>query len=308
MPETLPKKEPPSRRLARRASAVLLAGLIGLGGWIGYGQLHADALLREAKQAAQRREHLQALAQFDLYLAERPNDAEASFLAARAARRGNDLRRARELLDRAEQLGWVANAIAVERSLLRVQRGGLAAEEAFLHDLLQRDHPDSVLILETLCLAYFQVFNVPVAEGLLVKWTEAEKDNPTPLVLLGDLHMWMGHKAEALEAFAEAARRGPNEPEALSKYGELLLEFHRSPEALQQFEAASRCAGAGREVWLGLARCKIEMGELDAARQILERLDQTHDDPEILHERGRLEFMAHDYARSEDYLRKAIEM
>jgi tetratricopeptide (TPR) repeat protein len=294
------------RRVVRGAAALAIAGLIGFGVWAGYEQLRVDALRRAAEEAAARRDHAEALALFERYLAERPSDAEAVFLAARAARRSDNPSRAKELLDRAQRLGWVANAIVLERSLLRVQRGGLQEEEGWLHTCLERGHPDSVLILEALSLAYYQVFNIPAAGEMLEKWAEADKDNPAPLVTKGDLEMWVGLKSQALESYTEAVRRGPDDLEARIRCGELLLELHRAPDALSHYEAAVRRRPEDHAARLGLARCRIELGDVDAARGILDELLRARpDDHEALHERGRLELLASDPARAEPYLRQA---
>src|SRR5262249_54383138 len=148
--------------------------------------------------------------------------------------------RAKEMLDRAQRLGWGANAIVLERSLLHVRQGGLEQEGAWLLTCLQRGHPDSVLILEALSIAYYQVFNIPADGEMLERWAEADKDNPAPLVTKGDLEMWVGLKSKALESYTEAVRRGPDDVEGQVRCGELLLELRRAPEALSHYEAALR--------------------------------------------------------------------
>src|SRR5262245_7885764 len=119
--------------LGRRPGLVLLT-LAALGG-AGFGgarlarhvgaEAHYRAARRHLEQAdrAQRRVHLacarEELARcLDIW----PHSAEVHFLAARTARRQGDYADAARQLGLAGKLGWVEEALGVERALLAAQR------------------------------------------------------------------------------------------------------------------------------------------------------------------------------------------
>ncbi|MBL7650297.1 MAG: hypothetical protein JNK74_29435, partial [Candidatus Hydrogenedentes bacterium] len=58
--------------------------------------------------------------------------------------------RAKRLLDEAERLGWVEEALFLERLLLRAQGGEYPAVEKVLEKALEKEHPDTPLILEVM--------------------------------------------------------------------------------------------------------------------------------------------------------------
>src|SRR5437867_11645778 len=72
-----------------------------------------------------RHDFVESRRQLDICIREWPNSAQTRFLAARTARRAGDLKEAQLLLKDAERLGWVPEAIELERGLISVQGGGL---------------------------------------------------------------------------------------------------------------------------------------------------------------------------------------
>src|ERR1700730_5294 len=132
-----------SRGLWRALLVMTVVGLIGFAAWVIYGQVLAGVRHGGALEATGRRDFAGALELLERYLTHHPTDAEATFLAARTARRAGDLRRAGHLLDEADRLGWVPAPVLLERSLLRVQRGGLLSEKDYLGVcLMKAGHPD----------------------------------------------------------------------------------------------------------------------------------------------------------------------
>src|SRR5262249_44805318 len=72
-----------------------------------------------------------------------PKNGRVHFLMAQAARRAGDLDDAARSLRLAEQYGWVAEAIDLEKTLANVQQGDLEREPV-LASFVQRDHPDKL--------------------------------------------------------------------------------------------------------------------------------------------------------------------
>src|SRR5262245_3366472 len=111
---------------------LVLVIALAVAGWWGYGQVVAwrhfsaaeAALAREDPQGAS--EHLEAC------IAAWPSSGQVRFLAARAARHEGRWTEAGRRLDEAAERGWVAEAIDLERALLRAQSGELHEVEEHL--------------------------------------------------------------------------------------------------------------------------------------------------------------------------------
>src|SRR5579859_989913 len=139
--------------LRRRPWLLLLFGLALVAGGLGVRavyrsiqiELHARAAERHLEQSdhTRRRAHLISTRdEFARCLEIDPNSAEFHFLAARTARRLGDGEAASHHLARAEQLGWVPEAIDLERALTQAQRGDVEEVEPVLLSFVERDHPD----------------------------------------------------------------------------------------------------------------------------------------------------------------------
>jgi tetratricopeptide (TPR) repeat protein len=106
-----------------------------------------------------------------------PDNARFHFLAARTARRLDDNDEAERLLDRAAQLGWVKEAIDLERALAQAQRGDLRPIEGVLVSFVARDHPEKARILEALSRGYLATYRLHRALACLDSWLEFQPDN-----------------------------------------------------------------------------------------------------------------------------------
>src|SRR5262245_3484250 len=106
------------RRLVGGVVALSILAAITFGIWMLYQEVRVAGWEREARSAGDRREFGRALELWERCMAARPDDAGAVFQAARTARRAGNLHKADQLLKEAEWLGWVENALLLERSLL----------------------------------------------------------------------------------------------------------------------------------------------------------------------------------------------
>jgi predicted Zn-dependent protease len=296
------------RWFGRAALALTVLGMAGFGAWVALRQFRIEGLRREALSDIEHHDLASGLARLEAYLQERSSDPEATFLAARTARRTGDLKKADHLLREAERLGWVENALLLERSLLRVHHGGLRSEEGYLRACVERGHPDGVLILEVLAPAYVRSFDVPAASEALDKWMQLEPSNPMPRVMKAEVLMRLRKRQEVVDLLREAVQLAPDDADIRARYAEALLDSKRPEEAWGHYEWLIRYRGNDRAIRLGVARCKVALGEVDEGRRLLDALlHERLNDPEVLHERGRLELDTGDAATAEEWLRQAVK-
>jgi predicted Zn-dependent protease len=287
-------------------AACALAAL-GFAGWRVSVEARAARDLREGRAALERDDLATARARLAACLETRPESAEAHFLAARAARRAGDLSDAQRSLRAAEKYGWIPEAIDLERALIAARSGNLANVEKYLVACVEKDHPDTVQILEVLAPLYIQDFRLTEAQVYLQEWVKRKPDAVQAWTWLGDVDERLQRTKDAAVAYAEAAQRAPDDADARLRLARVLVELRRGSEALPHFEKLFREKPDDAGVRLGLARCRIELGDLDAARCLLDDLlaDQPQD-ADALTERGRLELEAGHAAEAEPWLRRAV--
>jgi tetratricopeptide (TPR) repeat protein len=152
-----------------------------------------------------------------------PNNPRVNFLMAQAARRTGDPDEAGRYLRRAEQLGWVAEAIDLEKALADVQQGDLERLEPVLASFVQRDHPDKLLILEALVQGSRRTYQLPRALSYLDTWLGFQPDSVRALVWRGETLLLVGRNQDALADYRKAIKLDPQEDEARLTLAELFL-------------------------------------------------------------------------------------
>ncbi len=160
----------PARRLVprlasrpRRALAVLaLLALIALAAWpLGQAGLAAYHLRAGRRAVAlyhnpQAQDHLQACLRL------RPREPEALLLAARVARRVGSFELAGQCLDRCQDVGD-AEALVLERVLLRAARGEVDEVSAYCRARVETDHPAAPLVREALAAGLTRAYRLQEA-------------------------------------------------------------------------------------------------------------------------------------------------
>jgi tetratricopeptide (TPR) repeat protein len=81
--------------------------------------------------------------------------------------------------------------------------------------------------------------------------------------------------AEALQFFDQSAKLNPKYAATYLRYGDALLQFKQNEEALQQFNAALSIENSSN-AHVGLARIALSKGDLNAAREHLEKATQAN--------------------------------
>src|SRR5205823_6137844 len=129
----------------------------------------------------------------EVYLTVWPRDPEAHRLAARAARLTGDLPGCEAHLEEAIRLhGGATEAVQLEYLLLRVQTGRVDEVAPALFDSVDKRHPETPVILETLSRAYMDRLRYQAAFACLSRWIEDNPPTPKPF-------HWRGCVWERLE-------------------------------------------------------------------------------------------------------------
>jgi tetratricopeptide (TPR) repeat protein len=225
---------------------------------------------------------------------------------AQAARRAGDLDDATRSLRRAEEIGWVKEAIDLERALAAVQQGDLEQVQPMLTSFLERDHPDKLLILEALAQGCRRTYRLPEALAYLEAWLAIQPDSVRALVWHGETLLLLGRERDALEDYRKAVEFDPLEDEARLKVAELLLALHQPVEASAHFTELLRRHPEQGEGLLGMARCRAEQGDSAGAVNLLDQLLSLQ--PQhwgALAERGKIVLDAGNSQDAEQWLRRA---
>jgi tetratricopeptide (TPR) repeat protein len=296
-------------------SAALVC-ILAVVAYVVYPQVSAEVHCRRAEEAlarslrvkggaplAEARDHLASC------LKVWPNKPRVNFLMAQAARRAGDLDDAARYLERAEQAGWVVEAIDLEKALAAVQKGDLERMEPVLASFVQRDHPDKLLILEALVQGCRRTYQLPKALTYLDTWLAAQPDSVRALLWRGEALLLAGRHTDALADYRTAIQLDPQEDEARLKLAELYLVLHQPADARPHFTELLKRQPDQAEALLGLARCNVEQGDAVEAVNLLDRLLALQ--PEhaaALAERGKIAVDAGNFTDAEKWLRHAARV
>jgi Tfp pilus assembly protein PilF len=281
--------------------------LIGLGGYISGVHIWAEWHYRQAERALQRRDFTTAQAHLAQCLTVRRNSPDVHLLAARTARRAGAYSEAERYLSDYRRLGGVPEALDLERALLLVQRGEVARFENYLWDCVQKDHPDSVLLLEALTWGYMKTFRLPEAAQSLQVWLERDPDDVQALLWHAEVAERRQQHPQALDDYRRVLELQPERDATRLRLAELLVTMHQSSDALPYFEELHARQPDNSAVLRGMARCRWDLGQVEEARQLLDTLlaSRPHD-VEGLYEQGRLALQLGRSAEAEDRLRQAV--
>jgi tetratricopeptide (TPR) repeat protein len=299
----------------RRALAVLIGlTLLGVGGWFGWRQLGAWNHYRQAEEALERRDFLEAADHLNACLQVWPRSAATHFLAARAARRANHLDEAAEHLAACELLGGPVEAIVLEEYLIGAQRGELADVEKKLLACISQDHPDTPLILDVLTWQLKEEHRLQEALTYLDLWIERRPNEREAHIRRGWVREHLMDVEGAIDAYRDALAADP-ERDRIEKdrvrlrLGQLLVQKNRGRQAVRHFEIMSERQPRNPDVILGLARCYLQLNRQEKARKLLDDLlaDQP-DNGQALGERGRLALDLGHIDEAESRLQRAARL
>jgi tetratricopeptide (TPR) repeat protein len=279
--------DPRPRRRFRRwiilfGLAVLVPGL-----WFGGRQLWAWHHLRAAEQALKRYEFSEALDEFECCLQVWDTSIPLRLQAARAARRGGRLDRADKHLEVCEKTA-VTPESALERALIRAQKGDLKQWATPLMNLVREGHPDTVLILEALSKGLIIIDRPREAVAVVSMLLEKAPDHPEAHFLRGHLSEQDGQLGNALRHYRRALELAPHRTPYQVWLANALVQSGQSTEARPLFEELLRRSPDDPAVLLGATRCMRALGQSQAALVHLDALLRDHPDhAEGWVERGR---------------------
>jgi tetratricopeptide (TPR) repeat protein len=294
-------------RQRSRRLLVLLAALLVLLGLGAGAHLWAHWHYRQGQQALGRRDFAGAQHHFTQCLKVWPDSSAVHLLAARAARKAGAFDDTERFLRRCRELGGDDEAVTLEHLLLRVQRGRLAEVERQLAARVLQGHPDSVLILEVLTVAYLHTYQLVAAQECLRRWLELEPDRLEAWLLRARVFERLNNATEALASYRRVVELDPDNDDARLQMAGHLANGNEVQEALAQFEYLRRNQGDTPSVLKGLACCRRALNQPEEARRLLEAvLAENPRDWRALGERGRLALQYESAAEAEKWFRQAV--
>lgn len=263
----------------RRASLVLALSLTLLaGGW--YARVYywlPRKSLEEAELALKQGEFERARLGLEKCLAAWPKDPRVYFLLARTARRAGDLDQAeRHLLDcehlQDDRSDPRLGDTKLEWVLILAQRGKLPEAERFLRRRIQEEHPDQLLILETLSWEFMRRSRFSDALALLNLWLEKQPDDYEALVRRGWVEEHMFATDQAAIDYRKALALRPDRDNVRQRLTEVLLKRNRTTDALAEAEELLRRQPDHPDANYCYACCLRLLGRNQEAEQRLDRL------------------------------------
>ncbi|MBX9581753.1 MAG: tetratricopeptide repeat protein [Gemmataceae bacterium] len=294
----------------RRWRLVILLGLVaGVAaaavGYSAWERRKVDRLLADGERALAAREYGQARELLDRYLAERPADAHARLLAARAARHTKAYRDAAEHLRRCRADGGEAEPIEVEEALLDVLTGDERPVPA-LRERARRDDDLALVVLEVLVQHDLDTYQLGYALDGFSRYLARRPDDLHALLGRGFVRERFLDFAAAAADYRRAVAAHPADDRARLKLADTLLIAGTPDEALEHYRWLADRWPDRPPVRLGLARCLRRLARPDEAATLLDGLLAEYPDHgETLWERGELELDRGRLEAAEPLLRKA---
>src|SRR6266852_3104523 len=177
--------------------------------------------------------------------------------------------------------------------MLRAQQGDFESSGGYLSDLLDKDHPDSTLILEAFAQGTNHIYHLDKAIYFAERALQREPGN-VPMLLL-HAHMWdsVNRFDDAEKDYRAAVEAQPGHAQARLELAQFLLRHNKVDEADDHFEQLRNRRYQLPAVLIGLALCRRQEGRTAEERELLEALlAESPDDANALAERGKVELEA----------------
>lgn len=266
--------------------------------WSAYNSAERDLAADRPVEAAKRLEFVRTI----LW-----RSPEAHLLSARAARLIGDLPGAEQYLNRTIELVGRTERIQLEFLLLRVQTGEVDQLSGVLFDLVEKNHPETAIILESLARAYLVKLRYMPAYSCLSYWIERQPELAKP-------YQWRGWVLERLDN-APAARKDydraleidPDLVPVRLRIAEMYLEDKQAPKALPHLEHCLHIAPRDAHVQARLGACQFLLGQFEPARRNMEAaLIHLPNDPALLVALAELELQEGRNPEAETYLHRVL--
>jgi len=279
----------------------------GLAVWKISASISTQSHFKQGQLALERDQPVEALLHLQLYLAERPHDPEATFLAARAARRSGDPSKCWKYLREAEALGQPADALELERALAK------AAESSGLDwvvpVLLKNSEGDQAAeIVSFLVPIYLAQFRIVEVGKWTAKWVELRPGSAKAWAYHADVLYRLQRTSESINAYRRLLKLDPCDSGAKIKLARLLVELHQPlGEAITHLDELLAAEPGNAPALIQLAACREAEGQFEAAAALLaSAIAMPGCDAIALHAMGRLEMQRLNPKAALEYLRRGL--
>jgi tetratricopeptide (TPR) repeat protein len=246
----------------------LAAWKIGLWSWAGWQRQQFDQAMANRDFETAR----DALANC-IWLA--PNEAELHLLAARLARRQNDLNEARRQLRFCRMEDTLAGQVGLEHRLIQIQSGDFAESEVVDdYATTNRDSAEARLIVEAQIVGSLTALDVARARKYLADWDQgrhAPADQAQAAIWHGTAGVLAGESQQALTHFLRALKIDPQHRQARLAAAELLTDSDPQ-QAAEHLSVLRQVNPADEQVIYQQALVERNLVRLEAAAEMLEEL------------------------------------
>ncbi len=320
-----PPVPPPARLTWRLLAAAIL--LLAAAGWSFY-QVNrswwSSAEFKAGEAALNRDDFVGARTHLLNCLSARHDYPEAHFLLGRLARRQDREDEALEQLRLCEADGSMAASLALERLMLRAQKGELrggarapdlipaissVSVEGVLMAALRTEKslPERAVILEALARGSMQSLRLAQALTYLDLWLEGEPRRAHALLYKAATLTMLERELEARAAPAARCRRAWCAEGQLA-LAESLTDDADAAQALQLFDTVLGGNPTSTRAALGKVRCLLTLERPDEAKSALAALAPAEaEQPAALLLHGQVELAQQDLAAAEPWLRRAVD-
>lgn len=263
----------PRRRLFGWAGAAAGAAVVATA--VGWFAVLPAVELNAAESALRKNDAAQARTHLDRYLARKPDDKHALFLAARAARLCGAYADAEKYLAASDDGGGQTDERRTEWLLLGVQQGDFLGAEGIVK-AAGRGTPETVPILSAIAKGYDANFRYPEALEVLDQLLKLDPTHVPALVHRSLLAARLRRVEKAEEDARQAVALAPRDADAHFVLASVCHRRGLTREAVQHFEFASKLRAGDPEIPLGLSRALAYEGQGPAARDVADRLTASH--------------------------------
>jgi Tfp pilus assembly protein PilF len=281
--------------------------VLAYGGWLIAQQVMASQAFHRAKAALETDETTKAKEDIVYCLKIWPTSAEIHFVAARTARRVGEIAEAWQNLRKAEELGWVEEALEIERLLLRAQGGEFQEVERLLMAAVEVQHPDSALILEILAPGYMRSYQLTAAEYSVNRWLELRPNSALAWHTKGVLMERLRKKIPGIQAYEKAVELAGDRRAFRMSLARAYIVSNQPKDAFPHYEILVRAYPDDVEVLAGMADCRLALGQpVEAGRYLARILNRMPNHVQALHLRGKLELQQRRPKEAAVWLKRAL--
>lgn len=289
--------------------------IIALVGGVAVWRLGEEVLIRRAfargVDALKAGDNVAAREQFERCQTFWAHVPEVQFFAAQAARRSGDPVAAAGLLHAAEQLGWNADEVALERALIAVTAGvSFPRVEPVLRTALAGNStsvPEAFAVLGTNYLNQYRLLEV---EDLCARWVEKYPTDVAARKLQADVLERLHRRGAARDAFARWAELAPDDRTARIGLIRMMLATQApSTDLMQEFDRLHANGTTDPRILQYLAQVQLAGGNAAAGIATLDRAIATGKaDAEVYTARAKADLDRGEAAAALPFARRAVEL